>query len=438
VKGVEAALAIWEESRRGMFLSQALRNYSTDLSEGERRLASTLVYSAMRRYSLWVDIIKSFLHRPFESLFPLTGDALILGCAGLLEIKHFFPQALVNAFVEAVKKKRPNDVGLVNAVLRRVLADGGRRIEELKSSQNLLDQALLWGLPPWVARRWAETWGQELAKKLFVSQVVRPYLSFRLSPDISAEEMVSRLLKVGIRSWPSPYFSYVLRSASFGLPPSIVGYDEGLWTPQTESSVFISEQAVLLSAGKRLILDMCAGRGIKTGHILERTQNTIVEAWDISKNKVNAGRRELKRLSVLERSIWKAGDSLSLVPDAIPDLVLLDAPCSGSGTWNRHPEGKWKLSSGKLAGYSRLQKDLLKRAIDLLASGGIVVYSTCSMFREENEMVVGEVLCSAPEVIEIEIDGKSFPLQRGRPFGYYIWPSSPWMDGFFLCILMKR
>jgi len=183
---------------------------------------------------------------------------------------------------------------------------------------------------------------------------------------------------------------------------------------------------------------MCAGRGIKTGHILERTQNTIVEAWDISKNKVNAGRRELKRLGVLERSIWKAGDSLSLVPDAIPDLVLLDAPCSGSGTWNRHPEGKWKLSSGKLAGYSRLQKDLLKRAIDLLASGGIVVYSTCSMFREENEMVVGEVLCSAPEVIEIEIDGKSFPLQRGRPFGYYIWPSSPWMDGFFLCILMKR
>ena len=438
MKGVEAALAIWEESRRGMFLSQALRNYSTDLSEGERRLASTLVYSAMRRYSLWVDIIKSFLHRPFESLFPLTGDALILGCAGLLEIKHFFPQALVNAFVEAVKKKRPNDVGLVNAVLRRVLADGGRRIEELKSSQNLLDQALLWGLPPWVARRWAETWGQELAKKLFVSQVVKPYLSFRLSPDISAEEMVSRLLKVGIRSWPSPYFSYVLRSASFGLPPSIVGYDEGLWTPQTESSVFISEQAVLLSAGKRLILDMCAGRGIKTGHILERTQNTIVEAWDISKNKVNAGRRELKRLSVLERSIWKAGDSLSLVPDAIPDLVLLDAPCSGSGTWNRHPEGKWKLSSGKLAGYSRLQKDLLKRAIDLLASGGIVVYSTCSMFREENEMVVGEVLCSAPEVIEIEIDGKSFPLQRGRPFGCDIWPSSPWMDGFFLCILMKR
>lgn len=438
MKGVEAALAIWEESRRGMFLSQALRNYSADLSEGERRLASTLVYSAMRRYSLWVDIIKSFLHRPFESLFPLTGDALILGCAGLLEIKHFFPQALVNAFVEAVKKKRPNDVGLVNAVLRRVLADGGRRIEELKSSQNLLDQALLWGLPPWVARRWAETWGQELAKKLFVSQVVKPYLSFRLSPDISAEEMVSRLLKVGIRSWPSPYFSYVLRSASFGLPPSIVGYDEGLWTPQTESSVFISEQAVLLSAGKRLILDMCAGRGIKTGHILERTQNTIVEAWDISKNKVNAGRRELKRLSVLERSIWKAGDSLSLVPDTIPDLVLLDAPCSGSGTWNRHPEGKWKLSSGKLAGYSRLQKDLLKRAIDLLASGGIVVYSTCSMFREENEMVVGEVLCSAPEVIEIEIDGKSFPLQRGRPFGYYIWPSSPWMDGFFLCILMKR
>lgn len=141
---------------------------------------------------------------------------------------------------------------------------------------------------------------------------------------------------------------------------------------------------------------------------------------------------------MLERSVWKAGNSLELVPDEAPDVVLLDAPCSGSGTWSRHPEGKWKLSASKLRSYSRLQRDLLRRAVDLVAAEGIVVYSTCSMFREENEATVGKVLCSTPDIIEIEIDGGDFPLQRGRPFGYYTWPSSPWVDGFFLCVLMKR
>ncbi|MFY9430196.1 MAG: RsmB/NOP family class I SAM-dependent RNA methyltransferase [Acetomicrobium sp.] len=438
MRGVEAAIAIWGETRRGIFLSQALRRFGEDLVEGERQLASTLVYSGMRRYSLWVDIVKSFLHRPLESLVPITKDILILGCAGLLEIKHFFPQALVNAFVEVAKKKRPTDAALVNAVLRRIASEGKLRIEKLKDSPNLFDQALLWGLPHWIARRWAESWGMELTKKLLIAQIIKPYLSFRLSPKASIDEMSSQLSKRGIKNWKSPYFSYVLRSLSFGHPPSIIGYSEGSWTPQTESSIFVSEKVVSLSAGKRRVLDMCAGRGIKTGHILEKTQNTIIEAWDISKKKVYTGQRELERLGVLERSVWKAGNSLELVPDEAPDVVLLDAPCSGSGAWSRHPEGKWKLSASKLRSYSRLQRDLLRRAVDLVAAEGIVVYSTCSMFREENEATVGKVLCSTPDIIEIEIDGGDFPLQRGRPFGYYTWPSSPWVDGFFLCVLMKR
>jgi 16S rRNA (cytosine967-C5)-methyltransferase len=74
----------------------------------------------------------------------------------------------------------------------------------------------------------------------------------------------------------------------------------------------------------------------------------------------------------------------------------------------------------------------------MVTTGGIVVYSTCSVFREENERVIGEALCSNPDIIEIEIEGGGFPLQRGRPFGYYLLPGSPWVDGFFLCILMKR
>jgi len=440
VKGVEAALVIWEETRKGLFLSQVLRRFGEDLPEGERKLASTLVYSAMRRYNLWVEILKSFLRRPFETLQAETRDILILGCAGLLEIKHFVPQSLVNAFVEAIKKKNPADAALVNAVLRKIASDGREKLEEFKNSPNQINQALFWGLPQWIARRWMESWGQDLAKKLFVSQLIKPYLSFRLSPRTDPGEMGEKFFEEGVKSWKSPYFNYVLRSNSFGHPPSMLGYNEGLWTPQTESSIFVSDKVLSLSSslGKRKILDMCAGRGIKAGHILERALDVTIEAWDLSKNRVNAGRRELRRLGVQERSIWKVGDSLKLAPEEAPEIVLLDAPCSGSGTWGRHPEGKWRLSPGKLSSYSDLQRDLLERAIDMVATGGIVVYSTCSVFREENERVIGETLCSNPDIIEIEINGGGFPLQRGRPFGYYLLPGSPWVDGFFLCILMKR
>nr|WP_274703182.1 RsmB/NOP family class I SAM-dependent RNA methyltransferase [Acetomicrobium hydrogeniformans] len=423
-----------------MFLSQVLRRFGEDLPEGERKLASTLVYSAMRRYNLWVEILKSFLRRPFETLQAETRDILILGCAGLLEIKHFVPQSLVNAFVEATKKKNPADAALVNAVLRKIASDGREKLEELKNSPNQINQALFWGLPQWIAKRWMESWGQDLAKKLFISQLIKPYLSFRLSPRADPGEIGEKFFEEGVKSWKSPYFNYVLRSNSFGHPPSMLGYNEGLWTPQTESSIFVSDKVLSLSSslGKRKILDMCAGRGIKAGHILERAQDVIIEAWDLSKNRVNAGRRELRRLGVQERSIWKAGDSLKLAPEEVPGIVLLDAPCSGSGTWGRHPEGKWRLSPGKLSSYSDLQRDLLERAIGMVTTGGIVVYSTCSVFREENERVIGEALCSNPDIIEIEIEGGGFPLQRGRPFGYYLLPSSPWVDGFFLCILMKR
>lgn len=440
MKGVEAALAIWEETRKGLFLSQVLRRFGEDLPEGERKLASTLVYCAMRRYNLWVEILRSFLRRPFETLQAETRDILILGCAGLLEIKHFVPQSLVNAFVEATKKKNPADVALVNAVLRKIASDGREKLEELKNSPNQINQALFWGLPQWIARRWMESWGQDLAKKLFVSQLIKPYLSFRLSPRTDPGEMGEKFFEEGVKSWKSPYFSYVLRSNSFGHPPSMPGYNEGLWTPQTESSIFVSDKVLSLSSslGKRKILDMCAGRGIKAGHILERAQDVTIEAWDLSKNRVYAGRRELRRLGVQERSIWKVGDSLKLAPEEAPEIVLLDAPCSGSGTWGRHPEGKWRLSPGKLSSYSDLQRDLLERAIDMVTTGGIVVYSTCSVFREENERVIGEALCSNPDIIEIEIEGGGLPLQRGRPFGYYLLPGSPWVDGFFLCILMKR
>ena len=134
----------------------------------------------------------------------------------------------------------------------------------------------------------------------------------------------------------------------------------------------------------------------------------------------------------------RCGDALELEPLSEPSLVMLDAPCSGSGTWGRHPEGKWRVAPEDLEALSSLQVRLLERACGLIPKGGRVIYSTCSLFREENERVVGDVLSRNPQVVEEPIGAEGRLFVRGRPFGTYIWPGLPWVDGFYCAVLYRR
>jgi 16S rRNA (cytosine967-C5)-methyltransferase len=117
---------------------------------------------------------------------------------------------------------------------------------------------------------------------------------------------------------------------------------------------------------------------------------------------------------------------------------MLDAPCSGSGTWARHPDGKMRLSPEKLEDLAELQSKLLVRAIDLAAAGGTVLYSTCSLFRQENEQVVAKAMEARPGIVEMPPHNTYDCLIRGRPWGSYILPRLPWLDGFFIAVLTKR
>ena len=148
---------------------------------------------------------------------------------------------------------------------------------------------------------------------------------------------------------------------------------------------------------------------------------------------------ELERLHVKERAILKHGDALKLETSEKISFVMLDAPCSGSGTWNRKPESKWRLDWKKFDSLVEMQKKLLDRALSL-CSGGYVLYITCSLLRGENENVIGEALTSHPKCTEISnlIEWKGNEFKKGKPYGIYIWPSNPWLDGFYCALIMKK
>jgi 16S rRNA (cytosine967-C5)-methyltransferase len=126
---------------------------------------------------------------------------------------------------------------------------------------------------------------------------------------------------------------------------------------------------------------------------------------------------------------------MRLEPVKKPSLILLDVPCSGSGTWNRRPESKLRTNRSTLDGITRLQTNLLNRALSLIESGGVIIYSTCSLFREENESIAANALACGARFLPLEIKGNF--QRRGSPFGVYIMPSLPWLDGFYTAVIMK-
>ncbi len=437
MRGVEAALAVLGQVRQGRFASEAIRRLGDSMSPGDLTLASSLVYAALRRQQLWREIFLSFYRGSPGSLSRELEDSLCVGTAGLLELRNFAPRVLVNALVQA-RKDGGDERGarLLNAVLRRVSEGGAERLARIGSSGNAKEQALFAGIPLWIANIWRNTFGEE-GKTLLRLARIRSYSSFRVFPEERIDTIIDRAGQAGLRCWRSPLLPYSVRLSGTVFPPSFPGFAEGWATPQSEGSMLVCEAAKSVYR-KGPILEMCSGRGIKTGLFAQLLPGTPIEALELSPRRVSAAEREMTRLKPPVRPVFRVGDALTSTPNIVPGLISLDAPCSGSGTWSRRPEGKWRLSPEKLRSLTLLQKDLLKKAVSLLAPGGIVVYSTCSLLKEENESVVAEVLSEDLSITELPFPITAKHLRRGRPWGVYVWPELPWLDGFYMAAILKR
>ena len=437
MRGIEASLVVWNDVRQGQFASESIRRVAPLLTPGDLTLASSLVYLTLRRQYLWKEIYGRFLSASPSSVSQLTGDALCIGTAGILELRTFAPKVLVNGLVQVLKKKgEEKGARVVNAVLRRIASDGAEELMKIERSGGQKEQALAAGLPGWVASSWRNTWGDE-AKSLLKMARIRPYASFRLSAGAGGEDLIERAGRKGIRCWQSPFLSSSLRLGTTIYPRDFPGYEEGLATPQSESSMLVGEVMKKVYRGGP-ILEMCSGRGVKTGHLASLFPGVPLECMELSRGRTDAAGRELKRLKLGENITLRQGDALELEPKAPPGMISLDAPCSGSGTWSRHPEGKWRLTPEKLEAFALLQEKLLKRALSLIAPGGVVVYSTCSLMKNENENVVAGALSSEKNCMELSFPFEGRLFRRGKPWGTYVLPGLPWVDGFYIALLMNK
>ena len=443
MRGIEAAIKILTSDgiNAGSFASESLRKLADreHMKAPDITLASSLIYIVMRRKELWQNITDRFI-RAHEKLPDDVYMSMITGTGGLTELRRFSKGVLINGIVEHLRKNKSlvKYSGLVNAVLRKVSENGEALLNEFKRSPSVNERAMYAGIPVWTLPAWSKTWNRAELNEIFGMMNQSTYAALRVSPGMT-EDMLNMLNASDIKAYPSD-ISCALRLNQSILPQNVPGFNDGKCTVQSESSIIAASIVKKFYPGHGLILDMCSGRGVKAGQILQENVNASLECWEISENRSKSAERELERLNVIYRAKLKTGDALTIEPENMPAFIVLDAPCSGSGTWNRKPESKWRLDWKKFDSLVSTQKNLLERALNLCEPGGHVLYITCSLLKQENENVIAEVLAKHSECTEIStlIDAKGNAFRKGKPYGLYILPCNSWLDGFYCSLIMKR
>ncbi len=442
MRGIEAALEILTGSKNlenEKFAIELLRKLAdrTNMKAPDISLASSLIYIAMRRRELWIKIASMFLKKDFESLPQVVRESIITCTGGLLELRRFSGGVLVSAVVDFIKKaKEFKYVSMSNAILHNINEQGREKLDLLKNSNSPEDRAVFAGVPLWTLPAWNRTWSRQELNKLFSLMLQPPVSSIRITGENFDDVMKN--LDPDLHPVKSEISSAVHLNSTVA-PKDLYGFENGLTTLQSESSI-IAASVVKNFYEHGLILDMCSGRGIKAGQILDENANSKIECWEISEAKHNSALNEFARLKFSDRVIAKCGSALDLQPDTRPDFIILDAPCSCSGTWNRKPESKWRLNWEKFDKIVIMQKKLLDRAVKLCKPGGYVLYITCSLLKQENENVIAEALFNNKDCVEVSelMNFKNEPFHKGKPYGFYIWPSTNWLDGFYLSLIMKK
>lgn len=354
------------------------------LADRDRALMRRLVATILRRLGTLGHLLSRLLDRGIPTDAPRAQSALLIGAAQILWM-DVPDHAAVDLSVRLVQSDRraAKYAGLVNAVLRRCAREGQSLIDEVRSES--LD------IPPWLLARWCGHYGESTAKAIADAINHEPALDLTIKADAAhwATRLHGEALPTG-----------TVRTSLQGPVTMLPGFSEGQWWVQ-DAAAALPARLFGDVAGRRVI-DLCAAPGGKTAQLAQAGAD--VTAIDRSPNRVARLRENLGRLSLNARSL--VADAIDWHDDVDGDGfdgVLVDAPCSATGTIRRHPDVAWLKQESDIAALTALQQRLLKKAITLLKPGGTLVYCTCSLEPEEGEQVVATLLASEPGIRRVPV-----------------------------------
>jgi 16S rRNA (cytosine967-C5)-methyltransferase len=342
----------------------------------DRAFARLLVATVLRRQGELEHVLRAYLDKPLPKSARGARAILLAGAAQLLCLKTS-PHAAVDLAVEAVRREPhgAHFAGLVNAVLRRVAGEG----PAILSGQD----AVKLNIPAWLWQRWDRAYGAEVARRIAEASLREPPLDLSLKPGADAaawaERLGGRLLATGS-----------VRLAAHGRVEDLPGYVEGAWWVQGTAAALVARAAGDVAG--HTVADLCAAPGGKTAGLA--AAGALVTAVDDSAERLERLRQNLERLGLAAEVV--VADAVTWAPGRTFDTVVLDAPCSGTGTISRHPDILRLKSTADIRRMAEVQGRLLRNAVGLVRPGGILVYSTCSLEPEEGKGQIDALLQGEP------------------------------------------
>lgn len=345
------------------------------LPDRDRALMRRLVATILRRLGTLSHVLARLLDRGMPGDAPRAQSALLIGAAQILWM-DVPDHAAVDLSVRLVQSDRraARYAGLVNAVLRRCAREGGGLIAEVEDT--MLD------LPPWLAKRWIAHYGDATARRMAAAISHEPSLDLtvKASPPHWASRLHGKALPTGS-----------VRTLLQGSVTVLPGFAEGEWWVQ-DAAAALPARLFRDVAGKT-ILDLCAAPGGKTAQLAHAGANVI--ALDRSPARMARLRDNLTRLSLRAEAAVADACAWSGAAEGV-DGILLDPPCTATGTIRRHPDVAWLREPGDLAQLVALQQRLLEKAVSLLRPGGTLIFCTCSLEPEEGEALIAAALQAEP------------------------------------------
>ncbi|MGA7908612.1 MAG: 16S rRNA (cytosine(967)-C(5))-methyltransferase RsmB [Candidatus Sulfotelmatobacter sp.] len=377
--------------RESSYASELLHSRTCDrLTSADHALATELVFGVLRWRSLLDSQIAGSSAQPLARLDLEAVVALRLGLYQLRWLSRIPARAAVHESVELVKRARKRSAAsFVNAVLRKLekATPASYSADETSASVQSIAHAL--AHPEWLVERWMREYGIGAARQICHYDQSVPATAIRLRRSHADKELQAE----GIELKPGRLLASA-RLVQQGDVPKTRAFRAGFCVIQDEASQLVAA----LAAGGSRVLDCCAAPGGKTLAMADRDASAQITAVDLHHHRA----RLLRKLLRIENEPQAAQSNIRvLTADAryLPlagkfDRVLADAPCSGTGTLARHPEIKWRLKLEDLADLQQRQLAILRSAMAQVSSGGRLIYSICSLEKEENEDVVDRALAN--------------------------------------------
>ncbi len=412
------------------------RNANSDISSLDMRFISELTYGTMRNLGYLDYVISKASDIKINKISPYVLSVLRVGAYQIIYMDKVPVSAAVNESVKIIKKSSNSRLsGFVNAVLRKIDNIKKHIVLPENETQRLSVQ---YSCPKWIVEKLVETVGED-TEKLLMSLSKKAETVLRVNVmKTTADKLIASLNSKGwecskYKSELFPNIDYLISAKKIDSIEATEEYQNGYFYIQDPAASYVGE--ILNPQKGSTVLDMCASPGGKTTHFAEKMYDTgKVLAFDISKAKTDKICENIKRLclncvvpNIKDSSVYDE----NLFEKA--DYLLVDSPCSGIGIIRKKPDIKYLRNQNDIQELRKISLKILDASARYLKKGGIMVFSTCTLFKEENEDVLFEFLKTHPEFKLKEINSAR------KNNGYMtLYPHKDNCDGFFISLMTKE